>query len=349
MSSIGSPIESLPNSRAELQQQLSKMPRPIRWVGALSFEERCRASITRLRELDIHIEEVVLFEYDTAVFSQSEDRRRREQNYTAISDYAAKFSVQPLRRREVSPYAFQEIEPTISSIAAETRDGTIILDVTCLTKIHAIALAAVLASSEAANTWLVCYSSPENYGALGTSQDKFGWRDVIVAPIGEVASSTNETTSRGILIPGHESNRLLMALSEVEPSGGTIFIAEFNKQADLRVICERNNRRIVEHLLRLRASQWEKQIIDSNNLQKVSDLVAREVQYASAQKAPLFLFPFGPKAMIFAATFELALRYRQATWFVYPIPTAYDVNYTEGIGATRWLIVGRRPLVSSTH
>ena len=53
--------------------------------------------------------------------------------------------------------------------------------------------------------------------------------------------------------------------------------------------------------------------------------------------APVILFPYGPKPLIFVSAFELALEYPEASWFVYPIPSAYDTAYSEGIDETVWL------------
>jgi hypothetical protein len=53
-------------------------------------------------------------------------------------------------------------------------------------------------------------------------------------------------------------------------------------------------------------------------------------------KSPLF--PFGPKPLVLFTALEVARFYPEASWFIYPKPYYYDVDYTEGYGETLWFL-----------
>jgi hypothetical protein len=159
-----------------------------------------------------------------------------------------------------------------------------------------------------------------------------------MAPLSDTALLDNEVRSRGIIVEGHESDRLIVALSEVEPAGGVIVVANTSKRPDFRVISERNNRRIVRQLMSIRPSDWKKEIVDTMDFRKMGLIVDKEVEIAKGHDAPVILYPFGPKPLIFSAAFQMCAEYPEGSWFVYPVPTAYDVNYSEGEGRSLWLI-----------
>ncbi|MGH8601479.1 MAG: hypothetical protein ACREXR_01465 [Gammaproteobacteria bacterium] len=88
-----------------------------------------------------------------------------------------------------------------------------------MTRIHVLGLAATLGTTLRELPWAIAYSSPENYGNLDSASKSLGWKDIIVAPIAETAVLLYEAYGRGIILAGHEADRLIVALSEIEPSG----------------------------------------------------------------------------------------------------------------------------------
>jgi hypothetical protein len=323
-----------------LAERLSRLARPISWVGALSFEERCLASLARLDNLRLAVDEILLLEYNTTVVTREEERRRREKHYSLIWDCATRLSKNPLQRRETFAYSFDDIKLVLSEARGIRQSGSLIVDITCMTKIHALAVAVfVQGNPDTRSNCLISYSSPENYGDLERSHEKFGWSDVLIAPLGDAPSMTDDADSRGIIIPGHESDRLLMAISEVEPAGGTIVVVDSHRRPDMRKLCEKKNEMVVKYLIKMHSSDWSKEVVMHDDFVTLSRIVEKTVNEAASNRAPVFLLPFGPKGIIFVTTYELATKYVDATWFVYPVPTAYDVNYTEGVRSTRWLSV----------
>jgi hypothetical protein len=121
-----------------------------------------------------------------------------------------------------------------------------VYDISCVTKIHTLALAAELHASGDDVRWCLAYSLPEAYNLadLGGKHD-IGWQDIVVAPLAETAALFNEADGRGVIIPGHEGDRLVVALGELEPAGGVITVAETVGRPDLRALTERRNLKIM--------------------------------------------------------------------------------------------------------
>jgi len=313
--------------------------RPLLWIGALSFEERASASLVRLAQYVIPAEVVVL-EYPSEARQVFESRDRRSRVRSAIRGVLGAGCV--VRDPEVDPYSFYDLQEVVREFLSRVSEYSVVLDISCLTKIHAIALAE-LVSRNLVGDCEVAYTVPENYGHM-SGGPQTGWRDVIVVPFAESARLLNEDSSRGIVIPGHEPERLIAALAELEPSGGAIVVADAAGRPDFRAISERRNRRIVSQLLRLRTYHWERTVIRISDWSSISQLVQRQVIAAESKEAPVILFPYGPKPLVMAAALSLARSYEAGSWFVYPIPVSYDVNYSEGQGETLWFHLTPDPL-----
>lgn len=215
-----------------------------------------------------------------------------------------------------------------------------------------LALAAILAQGKHRFDWAVAYTAPENYGTLvntpSSTKKGAGWRDIIVAPLADTASLFNESHSRGIIMTGHEADRLIVGLAELEPSGGLIINTDTPHRPDLRYMSERLNRKIIRQLTRMRASNWETKVIGMSDFSGLKKCISRELVLAQEYRAPIIFFPYGPKSLLFAIAMQLSSEYPSASWFVYPVPSSYDVNYTEGIESTIWLTQEQGLLVSQT-
>lgn len=335
-------------------QEIANSGKRILWFGALSFEERCVGTLAQISQNEMSISHSVLIGYPTRVHPEEEDRQRRQDNRAIIEELTGRIGIPAPDVMTVEPYAFQSIQSVIENSLAKFSPDFVIFDITCLTKIHAMALAASISGWDTGLGWCIGYSSPENYGNLTILNPGFGWKDVIVAPLGDTALLYNEGRSRGVLIPGHEADRLVVALSEVEPSGGLIIMGESDRRPDVRLVAERRNQKVIRRLRQSSTDDWTKITVRTNKPSSVIAHVKREIETAKQYGAPVLLFPCGPKPLIFATARELSIRYSEASWFVYPLPSAYDVNYSEGIGQTHWFSFGESttesaiaPVVSS--
>jgi hypothetical protein len=334
---------SLSSSPDVLRLRLDNSRRTV-WLGALSFEERCVGSLVAIQNSGLHIDQGIAFNYDTQVFPLVEDKHKRATNWQRLTDHAATLVSGGVQQFEIASYSFHELQMCVDMLNEQADLDFVIFDITCFSKIHTLALAAALAQGVYRFGWAIAYTVPENYSNLDQSVKSIGWKDIIVAPLAETASLFNEAHSRGVIMPGHDSDRLIVALAELEPSGGLILVAETEKRPDLRILCERNNRKVIRQLTRMRSRDWSSEVVGLTELEGVRDALLKEIVAASEYKAPVILFPYGPKSLIFYTALQVCSEYPEAAWFVYPVPAAYDVNYSEGIEKTLWLMYGGKAM-----
>jgi len=309
------------------------------WFGALSFETRCSSSLQYLRAQEAKVESGLALNYQTNVTPPADAEKRTESNWNVMERISGEVFERPLRRKQLPAYGFPQLQKVLEREVLRSDVDLVFFDITCLTKIHTLALATSLASSPRRLKWILAYTFPENYTNFEDSADQGpGWKDIIIAPLGATALLFNESGGRGILLPGHEGDRLVVALAEIEPAGGLIVMADTEGRPDLRLVSERRNQKAIRHLIKMRGSGWVKQVIRVGDLRGMRDSVQREIVRAKHKKAPVILFPYGPKPLIFLAAYELARAYPEASWFVYPIPSRYDSDYTEGAQSTVWFM-----------
>lgn len=307
------------------------------WIGAASFEERSVASLRELHRQSAALSRIVLLDYKTSIRPGGEGEAQRADNLADIRALARILSGRDPELAPVDPYSFRAGGNILESLIG-SGCGQLIVDISCLTKIHTIAIATKLGTRQdpGLETYLV-YAVPENYPGISSSASAEGWTDIIVGPLSETARLFNENSGRGIILVGHEADRLIVGLSEIEPAGGSIVLTWSRRRPDLGEVSSRRNLQLTRHLEAMRVADWKRCWLELCDFEGLSDLVESEVVRASEKRAPVILFPYGPKPHVFGMTYELARRYFENSWFVYPVPASYDATYSEGVGEVLWL------------
>lgn len=317
---------------------------PVYWLGINSFERRCTGSIDHLSSIGHSLKRVVLLDYPTQGVPEVVDRQLRR-DHRDIIENTARATGASFTNTVVDAYASVQFDECLGSIAAELQYGTLIVDISCMTKIHVVALAANLWQSKApGQVVFLAYTSPRAYGNLNRSSSDIGWNDVLIAPIGNKARMRNESFSRGVIIAGHESERLWAALNEIEPASGLLTLGTIKLRPDITRLSEKINRRVIAHMNVSSETPWSRRVVEVTDLNRMRSLVEDEVEEARKHEAPIILYPFGPKPLIYVASETLLREYSSDSWFVYPVPGGYDVSYSEGVGQTHWFSVNSDPL-----
>jgi hypothetical protein len=182
---------------------------------------------------------------------------------------------------------------------------------------------------------MISYTQPDNYGSLDDSEIN-KWSDVLIAPLNIGSSFRKEEESRGIIIAGFEVHRVMVALDELEPAAGLILVGRRTGRPDQFRLSNRRHQYLIDRLTKRTGGRW---IVESPNIfgfEEVTRLIDNEIDLASINDAPVILFPFGPKPLVFSVTYRLATRYGDATWFLYTVPAKRDIEYSEGISDTTW-------------
>jgi hypothetical protein len=309
---------------------------PTIWVGAASFEDRCRASLQVLVKQGARISQGIVLNYPTRIQPEREGEVKRRQNLEAILGHVGGDS-QPFR---VPSYRFGAFLGILADLHAAHRKAgeavQYIFDITCLTKIHTLALAYWLATTAELPRVLIAYSRPHDYGSpIRKVWDKGAWLEVVVAPF-DIDPEPGATGVAGIALLGHEGDRLRLALHEVPMDNGVIVVVK-SDDPRLDLVAETQNRWLLDDIARRKdpapVSLKQVTLWDMARLQKI---VAVTLDSARAKGMRLMLYPFGPKPLIFGVSLFAASRYLLGTWYTYPIPRTYDLDYTVGVGTTHW-------------
>ncbi|MCI0557635.1 MAG: hypothetical protein MN733_04010 [Nitrososphaera sp.] len=104
------------------------------------------------------------------------------------------------------------------------------IDISCMTRVHLIVIAQLLARRQLdpENT-VFAYVSPQSYNVEAGS---VGWRDTILVRISGEPSMRREGHARGLVLAGHDGERLGLALSQLEPSSGLVVFATNARRPD---------------------------------------------------------------------------------------------------------------------
>lgn len=329
----------LPNSVVEIPPELALSRDSndgIAWFGINSFEDRCLASLSRLSSAGISISRICFLDYPTSAQPEVEDRRIRKSHRERVASIASSCGA-VLHNPSVDAYASAGLELELVNFSNVAGGRRWIIDISCLTKIHVVTLANFLLSNVAGreNAALV-YTSPRAYGNLDQVSKQIGWNDVIIAPVAASAKMHNEGDSRGIVIAGHESERLWSALNEIEPSSGLLILGRIPSRPDITRLSEKINKGVIKHMALDYSTAWTRHVVDVSDIEHLERLIAHEVEKASQADAPIILYPFGPKSLILAASSHLLKHYPSGSWFVYPVPARYDLTYSEGASGSYW-------------
>lgn len=310
----------------------------VAWFGINSFENRCLASLSRLVSKGVAVSHVYLVDYPTSAEPDYEDRRIRKANRELASALAVSCGA-IFHVNSVEAYASAGLELELAKFAKDASKKIWVIDISCLTKIHVVTVAGFLMNSATIPVSIkIAYTSPRAYGNLDRLSKQIGWNDVIIAPIAASANMYNEGQSRGLVIAGHESERLWSALNEIEPASGLLILGRIPSRPDITRLSEKINRGVIKHMAIDYSTAWAREVVDVSDIERLHELMLHEVEAASRANAPMILYPFGPKSLVLAAASFLLKNYPVGSWFVYPVPARYDLTYSEGSSGTYWFV-----------
>lgn len=277
--------------------------------------------------------EFILVDYRGGATSQTTAEERRNKNFELFLKKIKDAGHTRPAVQAIDPYSFSALNQFVQTLVRDHRESDIIIDLTCMTKVHAMALGASIAalSPDDRRRFVMSYVIPDAYGILPKGEVA-GWQRVIIAPLVQGAVLENERDSRAILLPGFEADRLVAALAEVEPSHGLAIIQGFESRPELGMMA---NDQTASVLRLAPASQWEQMTCSILDPVTLLAEIGKETELAKRKHAPMFLYAFGPKPTAVLGAFELARKYPRGAWFVYPVPNGYA--HIESVGVDRCL------------
>lgn len=306
------------------------------WIGASSFEERCWGSLETLAEAGIRVPRALRLDYDSRTSEEDEAQHRRAVNREHQGNVLRQLGCDDLVAIAVGAMTTSAFLGKLSDAAVVGRNlDAIVIDLSSMTRLHVISLATILPHIAVGQRVVLGYTQPENYPRMAERRSDWeGFNRVVIAPLAPGASLRAESRARGVIILSHESQRLLVALSEFEPNGGSIVKPQTGRRPDFAAVAANRNRMLLRRLIDI--GDWKSQAMPFGDGYGVAQAVVEQAEIAKANDAPLMLYPFGPKPLIAAAGLAASQAYPEAAWVVYPVPSFYDPLATEGVAETCW-------------
>jgi hypothetical protein len=315
----------------------SRLPNPsvdvAAWIGALSFEDRCLASLIELSRAGHCPKTCIAIDYQTKVRPVRAGETKRAANRRLLHELSGSVELRPLNAYHIGPF-IQQIECSVKKA-----QGAVVIDLTCLTKVHVMALADWFANGGSGTPSVFAYSLPERYGGPSEYLAKGGkWLEVAVSSL-RFSPDSYQREAIGVVIPGHDGGRLMLALDELAVNYARVVVTEEPERPSLRSVQRVRNRWLYKEIKEGLWNRWETETVSVYNGPHLQRLGFEMADEAARQRKRLAIFPFGPKSALFAVTLGAAQRSPEDVWFSYPIPAHYDANYTSGSGSTYWASV----------
>ncbi|MBM4030804.1 MAG: hypothetical protein FJ291_03365 [Planctomycetes bacterium] len=277
-----------------------------------------------------------MLDYPTRIQPEREGQFKQTQN----RDVMMQLLGDECQLRRIPSYRFGPLLGILDEVHASNhragREVQYIFDITCLTKLHTLALAYWLTTTPKLGRVLLAYSRPEDYGSpIRKVWDKGAWLEVLVAPF-DIDPEPEARGVVGIGLPGHQGDRLRLALHDVPLDAGVIVVTE-SDDPRVGLVTEAQNRWLFDDIARqkdpapvslVRVAIWD--------MARLKEIVDATSDNARKKGMRLMLYPFGPKSLILGTSIFALSRYLLGTWYAYPIPRTYDLDYTVGVGTTYW-------------
>jgi hypothetical protein len=317
-------------------------PDNLTWIGVLGHESRSLGSLALLLEYDAQPAKAFSVLYDTKVRPIGVAQKARERNEDRLRQFGRARSFEWTGKR-LSAYRGSDMRRLLSLAASES--SSIVIDVTCMTGLHVIAVADWLLSYPSPRV-SIAYSAPEQY--LLRSTDSVGWVATIIAPARGADPSqtirqgplTLGRSSHGVVLAGLSSSRLEWALRQVPIDVGTMIVA---RSSPLDV-WERFTWSDHEKLLDRTSSEisWGRVTQAKLDLEAIR-LHVESICDSLPSDGRLVLFPYGPRPFTVAAYLASVGACPDRTWYCYPIPDHYQADATVGTGAVSFFdVLGER-------
>jgi len=308
------------------------------WIGAISFESRCNGSIEALLNENIHLHRVIAFDYATNISPRSQGEESRAINRNQFENLVKdKGEIQI-----VHPYRYAEFIGKLETLSTELENAHslihLIVDITCLTKIHTIALAYWLINRRESFPVTLAYSQPEHYG--NPSRNIWGkgkWLSTLLVRLDLDSTDPFDSTTL-IAILGHEGDRLRLAINEVEANRALVIkvLPLEPMPSRLATVSDIQNAWLFFEIQNGIRQGFTLKTLNLANLDSLMHLVQDVCRNAKKKTSRIVLCPFGPKPFVFASAFSSLSIYSENTWLSYPIPTSYDPEYSSGYKQTTW-------------
>ncbi len=329
------------------------------WVGVRGFEDRSLSSL-----FAISVDRLVAIrdlEYTTRLAPAKVGQDRIERNKRLLGEY---LSLNKMGQRRVSePLDSYSIGSMTRALVRAEREAsmkraTLVVDISSMTGLHAVAVAAWLHRGWTRHTPVaLAYSIPHQY-VYPEWRVVTGWRDTVLAPVcpdpvesivdGQFALAVVEGAN-AITLMGGDGLRTEWALGQLDLTSVWYVLA--HDSDDPGDLAGAGTRRAHDKLLKRceesgvlgqrRRSRGACYFVEVEkcDLMRIR-LLAESAMSASMEEAQrLFVLPFGPRIVTVTAVLAALSVSSLNTWCCYPIPDRVFADGSNGVKATHWFTV----------
>lgn len=307
-------------------------------ITCASFEQRrCAAACHIMHNFSTRCALLVSFLSDTNVEGEQKKRESVEHLIGILKDID---ELGAPRLVSVGPYDYFTLysavrkELELREIGLQSLNVTI--DISCLTKIQLIFLLKNIFEENLTTKLRLVYTIPQRYNTGG---DRFtrlsvGYFAPIPIPLKLSRSEVTTPQSRlAIVILGHEGQRTLSAWNRLNPDS-TLLLFPISHYNDLMKTCKKENSFLL-NLSQKRNSGVKRIDCDHLDPMQVKGQILDFLSCFTKTGNPrVGLVPFGPKPFVIGSLLALFDSKGISFDLVYPIPTRYNSNYSEGIRDT---------------
>lgn len=319
---------------------LSSADGPLVWIGASGFEQRCGGSLDDLSKTGLPLRQAYILDYrlPVEVRSGEEAARTRNRDFMKLSARAVDNVGKTPIIRDIEPYGLGTIRRILTEVAQEVRDSHLILDITSLTRAHVIGAANWFAETrESLGAVTIAYTSPKTYGAPARHHTDPGrWRDVILSPV-QFDPGRSFGPSLGLVLLSHDGSRLSVALDQLAPDRALLILAKSSAWDPLELVARTANASLLRRVEANLRPGWSLETVGARDVVELTELVDRMFTDGADEATRVVVYPFGPKALVFASTLIASQRLPSGLlWYCYPIPMPSNLEYAKGIGETTY-------------
>lgn len=322
---------------------------PLVWFGVRGYEDRSFESLNQLVEMGAKICRVRDAEYRTHLAPQRvaetrlADAARRLSNTLRRGRLASRRAAVPL-----PPYQMGPLRRALSDAQEEARyfGARLVIDITAMTGIHAVALASWIARAKhRAVTLALAYSSPEQY-IVPDWRVSTGWSETVLAPV--VAGTSSEERQRQftlsvpdsanvVALLGHDGARTEWALRQIDVHRVWLFVAHEPEDGRSDVAAARS---IGAHQKLFAAAEdtpdWRRCDFQKDEIAALRASVEAMAALSAEEHRRLVLLPYGPRIASVTAALAATNVIGSDAWFCYAVPERVYAESTVGYRRTDW-------------
>lgn len=308
------------------------------WLGAASFEDRCLGS-AQLLTRDNRLARACVLRYSTPTDRHGHEQATMNQNLLLREFERHNVEVSKRDALAYQTTSMARIMADFTETSARDAGEGLVIDISCLTKLHVATLAVWLWENQHVLEQFaiyIAYTPPLQYGwqsKLHHNGAKFS--ELIHAPLVTGAPDSRIRMERSaVALLGHEGARLRYALFALDVDRGFYCLSSSPELADARHIAEIENQQFLSDVNAGVAGKWTSCDVMDMDMAMLQKSVTSFMN-SEPENARQVLIPFGPKPLVVQTVATILDFDESDLWISYPVVTSHSSKSSWGTGVTR--------------